>query len=68
VRTLLRTARFITNPAGAAVVNTLGPIRQIVQTGGMTPKRYLVVSSGSPAQRGELVQVRIQPSGAFNYR
>jgi YVTN family beta-propeller protein len=31
-------AGFMSNPAGAAIVNALGPIRQLVQTAGPTPK------------------------------
>src|SRR6516164_3299550 len=32
-------AGFVTNPAGAAIVNTIGPIRQVTQSSGATPKR-----------------------------
>src|SRR5205814_5242078 len=32
---------FMTNPAGAAIVNGVGPIRQIVQASDPAPKRYL---------------------------
>jgi YVTN family beta-propeller protein len=41
---------FTTNPAGAAIVNAVGPIRQIVQ-GADTARRYLVIAAatdGSP--------------------
>ena len=54
-------AAFMTNPAGAAIVNTIGPIRQIVQGEGTAPKRYLVIATGTPAQPGELVQVQVLP-------
>jgi YVTN family beta-propeller protein len=37
-------ATFMTNPAGAAVVNAVGPIRQVVQGGADAPRRYLVVA------------------------
>jgi YVTN family beta-propeller protein len=37
-------ARFTTNPAGAAVVNAVGPIRQVVQPGAAAPRRYLVIA------------------------
>ena len=43
-------ASFTTNPAGAAIVNAVGPIRQIVQ-GADTARRYLVIAAamdGSP--------------------
>jgi YVTN family beta-propeller protein len=49
---------FMTNPAGASIVNALGPIRQIVQGGGATPRRYLVIASGTPDQVGSPVQVQ----------
>jgi YVTN family beta-propeller protein len=36
-------ASFTTNPAGAAIVNALGPIRQIVQPDAAATRRYLVI-------------------------
>jgi YVTN family beta-propeller protein len=54
-------AGFMTNPAGAAIVNTIGPIRQVVQGDVNAPKRYLVIATGTPAQPGEPVQVQTQP-------
>jgi len=54
-------AGFMTNPAGAAIVNTIGPIRQVVQGDVNVPKRYLVIATGTPAQPGELVQIQMQP-------
>jgi hypothetical protein len=51
----------MTNPAGAAIVNTVGPIRQVIQGGEVTQKRYLVIATGTPAQPGELVQIQTQP-------
>ena len=39
-------ASFMTNPAGAAIVNSVGPIRQIVQGEAKTPRRYLVLLEG----------------------
>ncbi len=38
-------AAFITNPAGAAIVNAVGPIRQIVQSSTPTERHYLVITS-----------------------
>jgi hypothetical protein len=38
---------FTNNPAGAAIVSTVGPIRQIVQGTVDVPRRYLVIASGS---------------------
>ena len=51
-------AGFMTNPAGAAVVNAVGPIRQIVQTSGPAPKRYLIIAVGTPTSIGAPVQVQ----------
>src|SRR5262249_18435080 len=53
-------AGFKTNPAGVQVVNTIGPIRQVTQKEGPTPRRYLVIARGTPAQPGEPVQVQVQ--------
>jgi YVTN family beta-propeller protein len=52
-------ASFMTNPAGSAIVNTTGPIRQVVQGEDKTPRRYLVVASGTAAEPGKPVQVQI---------
>jgi YVTN family beta-propeller protein len=49
-------AAFMTNPAGAAIVNAVGPIRQIVQSDAPTPRRYLVIVSGTPEHLGAPVQ------------
>ncbi|HTI85058.1 MAG TPA: YncE family protein [Alphaproteobacteria bacterium] len=47
---------FMTNPAGSAIVNALGPIRQIVQNTAASERRYLVIAEGTPAQPGTVVQ------------
>jgi YVTN family beta-propeller protein len=39
-------AAFTTNPAGAAVVNATGPIRQLVRPSTEAPPRYLVIAPG----------------------
>ena len=49
---------FMTNPAGAAIVNGVGPIRQIVQASDPAPKRYLVIVAGTPPNMGAPVQVQ----------
>ena len=54
-------AGFMTNPAGAAIVDTIGPIRQVIQADVNAPKRYLVIAPGTPAQPGQPVQVQAQP-------
>ncbi|CAM5770848.1 hypothetical protein LMIY3S_03310 [Labrys miyagiensis] len=51
-------ASFMTNPAGAAIVNAVGPIRQIVQGEDKTPRRYLVILAGNDARTGTPVQVQ----------
>lgn len=49
---------FMTNPAGSAIVNAVGPIRQIVQNSATAERRYLVIAPGEPAKFGEAVQVQ----------
>jgi YVTN family beta-propeller protein len=57
--TLQPLSAFKTNPAGAAIVNAVGPIRQIVQDGAQAQRRYLVIARGEPGQPGALVQVQV---------
>jgi YVTN family beta-propeller protein len=52
-------ASFLTNPAGAAIVNSLGPIRQVVEVSAPETRRYLVIAPGSGGQVGEAVQVQM---------
>jgi YVTN family beta-propeller protein len=49
---------FMTNPAGAAVVNTIGPIRQMVRGEDKIPRRYLVIVPGTADNHGVPVQVQ----------
>jgi YVTN family beta-propeller protein len=49
---------FMTNPAGAAVVNAIGPIRQLVRGEDKAPRRYLVILPGTPDTHGAPVQVQ----------
>ena len=49
---------FMTNPAGSAIVNAVGPIRQIVKDGSPEVRRYLVVAPGTPDYPGAPVQVQ----------
>jgi YVTN family beta-propeller protein len=52
-------ASFMTNPAGSAIVDAMGPIRQIVQPGTEDQqRRYLVIAPGTPDQPGAPVQVQ----------
>jgi YVTN family beta-propeller protein len=53
-------ASFMTNPAGSAIVNAIGPIRQIVQGGADAPRRYLVIVPGSATQLGKPVQLQAE--------
>jgi hypothetical protein len=47
---------FMTNPAGSAIVNAVGPVRQVVQNEAASERRYLVIAEGTPAQPGSIVQ------------
>jgi len=51
---------FMTNPAGAAVVNAIGPIRQLVRGEDKSPRRYLVIAPGPVANPGAPVQVQTE--------
>jgi hypothetical protein len=53
-------AAFVTNPAGSAIVDTAGPIRQIVQAGASAERRYLVIVEGTAARPGPVVQRQAQ--------
>jgi YVTN family beta-propeller protein len=53
-------AAFTTNPAGSAIVNTVGPIRQIVQGEQQTPRRYLAIAQGHADKPGPVVQVQLK--------
>jgi len=50
-------ASFMTNAAGAAIVNAVGPIRQWVRDGGAPDRRYLVIAPGLPSAVGAPVQI-----------
>ena len=56
--TLQPLAAFMTNPAGAAVVNAIGPIRQLVQADAGPARRWLVIASGTAAAPGAVVQIQ----------
>ncbi len=49
---------FTTNPAGSAIVNAVGPIRQIVASPQSAERRYLVIVAGTAEKLGALVQVQ----------
>jgi hypothetical protein len=48
------------NPAGAAVVNAIGPIRQLVRGEDESPRRYLVIAPGTAEQHGAPLQVQAE--------
>jgi YVTN family beta-propeller protein len=56
--TLEPLASFMTNPAGSAIVDAMGPIRQLVQPDGEEQRRYLVIAPGTYDQHGAPVQVQ----------
>ena len=51
-------AAFMTNPAGSAIVNAVGPIRQLVANDSKSERRYLVIAEGTAAQPGAVVQLQ----------
>jgi YVTN family beta-propeller protein len=51
-------ANFMTNPAGSAIVDAVGPIRDLVQAGAEPGRRYLVISTGTSTAQGAVVQVQ----------
>jgi YVTN family beta-propeller protein len=51
-------AAFTTNPAGGAIVNANGPIRQLVTEAVADARRYLVIAPGQPGQTNAAVQVQ----------
>ena len=53
-------AAFMTNPAGSAIVNAIGPIRQVVQGEDKIQRRYLVIAQGHADKPGHVVQVQLK--------
>jgi YVTN family beta-propeller protein len=51
---------FMTNPAGSAIVNAVGPIRQVVRGEDKIQRRYLVIAPGTGDQHGAPVQIQEQ--------
>ncbi len=51
---------FMTNPAGAAVVTAIGPIRQLVRDVVKVQRRYLVIVPGMVDGPGAPVQVQVE--------
>lgn len=55
-------ASFITNPNGSAVVNTIGPIRQVVHDASGDQSRFLVIVPGTTTEYGRPIQVQSRAS------
>ena len=53
-------ASFMSNPAGAAIVNSIGPIRQVVEAAAKESRRYLVIAPGTPKDVGKPIQIQVQ--------
>jgi YVTN family beta-propeller protein len=53
-------AAFMTNPAGSAIVNATGAIRQVVHGEDSIRRRYLVIAEGHPDKPGPVVQVQLK--------
>jgi YVTN family beta-propeller protein len=53
-------SNFMTNPAGSAIVNAVGPIRQIVEAKHKDERQYLVVASSVDGKPGDIVQVQAE--------
>jgi YVTN family beta-propeller protein len=51
-------SNFMTNPAGSAIVNAVGPIRQIVEPQHKAERRYLVVANSIDGKPGDVLQVQ----------
>jgi YVTN family beta-propeller protein len=50
---------FMTNPAGGAVVNAIGPVRQLVRGESKTQRRYLIIAPGTAEQHGAPAQIQM---------
>lgn len=57
--TLEPLASFTANPAGAAIVNSIGPIRQVVRADRALDRRYLVIAPQSGGTIGAPVQIQV---------
>jgi YVTN family beta-propeller protein len=51
-------ASFVANPAGSAIVNAVGPIRQLVSHPMATQRRYLAIREGTVDKLGPVVQLQ----------
>jgi YVTN family beta-propeller protein len=53
-------ANFMANPAGAAVVVTLGPLRRVIEANDSATRRYLVIADVRDGKPGVPVQFQIE--------
>jgi YVTN family beta-propeller protein len=53
-------AAFMTNPAGSAIVNATGAIRQVVHGEDNIQRRYLVIAEGHADKPGPIVQEQLK--------
>jgi hypothetical protein len=53
-------AAFMTNPAGSAIVNATGAIRQVVHGEDRIQRRYLVIAEGHADKPGHVVQAQLK--------
>ena len=51
-------AKFTTSPSGSAIVNAVGPLRQLVAAPAADERRYLVIAAGDPDSIGAVAQVQ----------
>jgi hypothetical protein len=51
-------AGFMTNPAGAAIVNAVGPVLQLVSNAVVADRRHLVIVPEQPTKMGAPVQIQ----------
>ncbi|HEX4382351.1 MAG TPA: hypothetical protein VH083_05365 [Myxococcales bacterium] len=54
---LVGLARFVSNPAGAAIVDAVGELRLPLTGEASSPKRYLVIATEKDGKPGEVVQI-----------
>jgi len=52
-------ATFITNPAGSAIVNAIGRIRQLVEEAPEEQRRFLVITRAGAGGSQEVVQIQL---------
>jgi len=57
--TLQPLANFMSNPEGSAIVNAIGPIREIVQGEADDKRRYLVIAPRTDGKPGAPVQAQV---------